>query len=119
MYTYSFITLIGLLGMVAFIIRAKMKELSIRKVHGASTMALPRLLSKEFILLITIANIVVNGPGWYLSNIWLNEFEYHTTFDPIVFLLNLTFTLFLAGIRVGFQLLKIAKINHARLLRID
>ncbi len=71
-----FISCLGLLGLVIFIAERKQKELSIRKVLGASVTNLIQLLSREFLLLIVLAAGIGLPLGWYLIDGWLAAFSY-------------------------------------------
>jgi putative ABC transport system permease protein len=113
------IACIGLLGMVTFMVNTRMKEISIRKVHGASVPGITALLSKEFLVLVLLANLIVLGPAWYFGKIWLNDFAYHTTLNPALFIVNLIIMLSLALITVSFQIFKASLTNPANLLRND
>ena len=113
------IAMIGLLGMVTFILANKMNEICVRKVHGASIASLSILLSKEFIALVLIANLLVLGPAWYLGNEWLNHFAYHTIIHPSIFVLNLIITLSIALFTIAFQVIRAARVNPAKLLRTE
>jgi putative ABC transport system permease protein len=113
------IACIGLLGMVTFMLNTRMKEISIRKVHGASVPGITVLLSKEFLILVILANLIVLGPAWYFGKNWLNNFAYHTTLSPALFMVNFIIMLSLAFMTVSFQIFKASLINPVRLLRND
>jgi len=90
------ISCLGLFGLALFLAERKQKEISVRKVLGASIASILQLLSKEFLLLISISMLVGFPIAWYLSNSWLEQFAYH---------MNLQWWLF-AG--VGIAILSIA-----------
>jgi len=78
----------GLLGTVSYSMKGKVKEIGIRKVLGANTAGLIKLLSSRFFVWIILANVVAIPLSIYLSEIWLERFEY----SP-----GLSFWLFLGG----------------------
>ena len=72
-----FISCLGLFGLAAFAAETRKKEIGIRKVLGASVRGIISLLSKEFIILVTLAIIIATPVAWYFMNQWLNNFHYH------------------------------------------
>jgi putative ABC transport system permease protein len=113
----TLIAVIGLLGLVSFMVLSKTQEIGIRKVLGADTIGLAGLLSKEFAILIVIANILIVPFVWYYGQQWLNEFAYHTDVNPIIFILSLFLTLFVALVTVSFQTIRAALANPVDTLR--
>ena len=105
------IAVIGLLGLVSFMVLTKMKEIGIRKILGANTLGLAGLLSKEFALLVFIANILVIPIVWYYGQLWLNDFAYHTSLNPLLFPISMCVTLFVAIGTVSYQTIKAAQAN--------
>ncbi|MEQ8245327.1 ABC transporter permease [Fulvivirga sp.] len=113
----TLIAVIGLLGLVSFMVLSKTKEIGIRKVLGADTIGLAGLLSKEFAYLIVIANILIAPVVWYYGQQWLNDFAYHTEINPMIFVISLVSTLFIALVTVSFQTIKAAQANPVNTLR--
>ncbi len=88
-----FISTIGLFGLVAYTIEVRTKELSIRKVLGSSYVDTFILLSKHFLAMLVIAFIIAIPSAWWVSNNWLQNFNYRIDIGTSVFLK----TLFLIG----------------------
>ena len=81
-----FVACLGLLGLAAFTVRKRRKEISVRKVLGARIHHLLGLLSKDFLVLVGIA-FVVAAPLTYLgAQEWLSGFAYRVELRPWVFL---------------------------------
>ncbi len=108
---------IGLLGLVSFLVLSRRREISIRKVLGASLLSVTGLLSKEFVLLVLLANAITAPIAWYLGNQWLNSFAFHMDINPVIFLITLVVTLVMAVLTVGVQTLKAGLANPAEALR--
>lgn len=70
------ISCLGLFGLTAFTVERRMKEMSIRKVFGASGATIVRLLSTEFVKLIWISLLVGLPIGYLVANYWLSDFAY-------------------------------------------
>ncbi len=72
-----FIAMLGLFGLSLFIIRRKIKEISIRKIHGASVSNIIFLQLKKFIYLVLIASVFAWPVAYFLISEWLQNFVYH------------------------------------------
>ncbi|MDW3194538.1 MAG: FtsX-like permease family protein [Cytophagales bacterium] len=111
------IALIGILGLSIFNISRKLKEIGLRKIFGASGIQLFGLLSREFIILTIIANVIAFPFAIWIGNEWLESFAYRISFPVIagmsIFLLSLTTILVLLTI----QSLKVTQMNPAKILR--
>ncbi len=70
------IAMMGIFALTAFIAEQRKKEISIRKVLGASVSAILTLLSKDFIYLVGMAILIAFPIAWWLTDQWLSEFVY-------------------------------------------
>lgn len=73
------ISCLGLFGLASFTISQRLKEISIRKILGASIANILILISKEYALLIGIAFLLAIFPAWYYIQHWLQNYEYKIT----------------------------------------
>ncbi|WP_020533542.1 ABC transporter permease [Flexithrix dorotheae] len=112
-----FIACLGLLGLAAFTAEQRTKEIGVRKVLGASISGIIILLSKEFIKLILIAFVLAIPLSWYVMNLWLEDFAYKTTINPLIFVFAGLLTFFIAWFTMGFQSIKAARVNPVKSLR--
>jgi putative ABC transport system permease protein len=112
-----FISCLGLLGLAMFTAEQRRKEISIRKVLGASIGSLFELLSREFIILILIAFVIATPSSWYAMNKWLMNYVYHTPLQWWVFALSAALILFIALATISFQVIKAALVNPVKSLR--
>lgn len=69
-----FIALLGLFGLSAFTILQRSKEISVRKVLGASIMSLIGLLSKDFLKLVALSSVLSIPLAYYLMSLWLDNY---------------------------------------------
>ena len=112
-----FITCLGLLGMAMYSAENRVKEIGIRKVLGASVKNIVYLLSKEYLILISIS-IAIGMPLAYLINaLWMQQVSNKTELSPEIFLLGAGGTILLAIFTVGTQTLKAARANSIDNLR--
>ncbi|MCK5079922.1 MAG: ABC transporter permease [Bacteroidales bacterium] len=77
---------LGIFGLVSFMAEKRTKEIGIRKVLGAGTMHIVKLLSIEFFWLICIASVVAWAVSWLVISDWLNHFAYSTSLNWVMFL---------------------------------
>jgi len=112
-----FISCLGLLGLAMFTAEQRLKEISIRKVLGASISTLFALLSREFIVLVSIAFVLAIPISWYAMNKWLLNYVYHTPLQWWMFALSDGLILLIALATISFQVIKAALVNPVRSLR--
>jgi ABC-type antimicrobial peptide transport system permease subunit len=110
----------GLFGMVSFTTETRLKEVSIRKVMGASTAKLMYLLSRGFLLMLSVSALIAL-PLTYLffENVVLTRFPYHTPVQVAELFIGLLLVLLIAFIMIGSQTLKAAKRNPAEILKME
>ncbi len=113
------VSAIGLLGLISFVALSRTKEVGIRKTMGASIGQIIFILSKEYIYLVIIGNFLAIPLIWYYGNDWLNDFAYHTTINPLIFVITLLITAVIAFITVSFQTYKTARMNPVSALRYE
>lgn len=112
-----FIASLGLFGLATFNAVQRSKEVSIRKVLGASVQSILQLLSKEIIVLVLIANIIAWPVAWYLMQKWLGEFAYRVEMDITTFIIAGLLTMVVTIITISTQTLRAALKNPAMMLR--
>jgi len=113
------IACLGLFGLAAFMTAQRVKEISVRKILGASTANIIFLLSKDFTQLVLIAVIIAIPVGWYAINIGLMNFAYRIDHAYDVFALSLIIALLVAFLTVSFHTLKVALMNPAETLKTE
>lgn len=91
-----FIAVLGLFGLVSYIAIKKNKEISIRKVLGAESLDILRMLSREFIILLGVAAALSVSVGVYFFDSWLQSFAYRTELSVWVFLIAICTVSFIA-----------------------
>jgi len=114
-----FIACLGLFGLSSFTAKKRTKEVGIRKVLGASISDIVRLLSKEFLILVCIADIIALPLAYYFINNWLQDFSYKIAPSIWVFILSGIFALFVAIFTVSFQAIKAATANPVESLKYE
>jgi putative ABC transport system permease protein len=106
-----FIACLGLFGMASFTAEQKTKEIGIRKVLGASIPGIVLLLTKNFLKLVILANLIAWPVAYFAMNDWLENFAYRTNISPWVFALCGSLTLCIALLTVSYQSIKASVAN--------
>ncbi|MCP4724092.1 MAG: FtsX-like permease family protein [bacterium] len=114
-----FISCLGLFGLASFMAEQKTKEIGIRKVLGASVQTIINLLSKEFIILVSVANVIAWPAAYYLSRNWLEDFSYRISLGWQIFLISGLAAILIAVLTVGFQSVKAARANPSDSLKYE
>lgn len=114
-----FIGCLGLLGLTAFVVERRTKEIGIRKVLGASVPSVVMLISREFIWLIVIALVVATPPTWYLISRWEQNFTLQAAINPLRFLMAGMAVFVVAWITIGILSLRAANANPTKALRAE
>lgn len=108
---------LGLYGLIAIMLKYRVKEIGIRKVLGASISSLAYLLSGQFLALLLLANLIAIPLAWWSMQQWLNNFAYQVEVGSSVFILASLMILFLALATIGYQTLKAALGNPVEALK--
>ena len=112
-----FISCLGLFGLAAYMAEARIKEIGVRKVLGASVGGIVTLLSKDFIRLVLIALLVATPIAWWSMDKWLKGFAYHDDVPWWIFLAAGAIAVGIALCTVSFQAIRAATSNPTRSLR--
>ncbi len=112
-----FLACLGLFGLASFTVSQRSKEISIRKVLGASVQQIVGILSKEFVILIAVAMLLAFPVAWYFMNDWLAGYAYRTTLGVSPFLLAALIAGAIAFVTISFQTFKAAVSNPSERLR--
>ena len=114
-----FVACLGLFGLAAFMVQSRTKEIGVRKVLGASTPHLVILLSREFMLLILLANLIAWPIAYYLMRDWLSGFAYQTNLNILPFVASAIMALIIASGTVSLQAIRAARSNPIDALRYE
>lgn len=111
------IAALGLFGLASLIVHQRSKEMSIRKVTGASESQIIRLMTKQFMVLVLLANGLAAPLGYYLMENWLENFAFRIEGSYFVFVQVLAMSLLITLISVGRQVYGLATQNPVEVLR--
>ena len=113
----AFIALQGLIGLASFSVRQRLKEISIRKVLGASASQILVLLSREFVVLIVIANAVGWPLAYYGLSFWLQQFAYRIDIRGDTFVMVGVLSLVVVMAVLSYHVVRTVTANMADVLR--
>ena len=114
-----FISSLGLFGLTSFLAEQKTREIGIRKVFGSSVSGIVRIMSKEFIILIIIANIIAWPLSWYLGRQLLDGYAYRTEMSWWIFLDATLISFIITFLTISYQSIKAARSNPLDALRYE
>ncbi|MCL5020208.1 MAG: FtsX-like permease family protein, partial [Bacteroidetes bacterium] len=114
-----FIACLGLFGLTAYTVEQRTKEISVRKILGATTTGITFMLSRQFIALVLFSNIIAWPVAYYVANNWLQNFAYRINISPLVFLLSGAMALVIALVTVSSHAIKAATANPIENLRYE
>lgn len=114
-----FISCLGLLGLSVYVAEARIKEIGIRKVLGASALSITRLLSLDFIKLVCIAIIIATPVAYYAMDQWLQDYTYRINLGAGTFIAAGALAILIALVTVSFQSVKSALANPVKSLRTE
>lgn len=108
---------LGLFALASYTIRRRLKEISVRKVLGASEYALVVLIYRDFLLLILLAFAVAAPVSVLVFRNWLAGFAYHIELQPLFFILAIVVVVLISWLTLAFQLVRASRVNPAVVLR--
>ncbi len=114
-----FIACLGLFGLASFTTGRRTREIGIRKVLGATATGIVQLLSREFVKLVLVANLIAWPVAYFVMNTWLQDFAYRVEMGWWVFALAGGLALLIALITVSTQAVKAALANPVEALRYE
>lgn len=110
---------IGLYGLISFIAGQRMNEIGIRKVLGASVRSILYLLSKEYLVLVSLAFVISAPLTWWIINQWLQSFAFRIEWNALYFATGLIVTATIVLATVIGKGVDAAKANPVEILKID
>ena len=113
------IAAMGLFGLTTLVVSKRTKEIGIRKVLGATVANVVALLSRDFVKLVLVANVIAWPVAWYAMNKWLQNFAYRIDISWWVFALAGGLALVIALLTVSTQAIKVALANPVESLRYE
>lgn len=112
-----FIACMGLFGLVSYVALRRTREISIRKVLGATQQNVVKVLAADFLKLLSVAAILATGFGIWFSNSWLQDFANRTNQSIWPFVIAISVVFLLALITIAYRSWKVYSLNPAKTLK--
>ena len=112
-----FVACLGLYALSAFLVEQRSKEMSIRKVLGASMQNIFQLLTRHFLGLIAISLVIAIPLAYYLMSRWLEDYAYRTELSWWVFAAAGLLAIFITLMTISYHAVKSALVNPVEALR--
>lgn len=112
-----FIACMGLFGLVSYVALRRTREISIRRVLGATSADVLKVLSADFFVLLGISAIMAIGFGMWFSRQWLEGFAYKTQVSPVVYLSAILVVALISFLTIGYRTVKVNSQNPAKTLK--
>lgn len=114
-----FIACMGLFGLVSYVALRRTREISIRKVLGATQENVIKVLAADFMKLLALAAVLATGFGIWFSNKWLQDFTYKTNISIWPFVISISLVFILAIVTIAYRSWKVYSLNPAKTLKSD
>jgi putative ABC transport system permease protein len=114
-----FVACLGLMGLASLATQQRTKEIGVRKVLGASIPSVIMLLSRQFTILVVVANLFAWPLAYFVMADWLRSFAYATPITPGLFVVGGLAALLIAWCTVALQTLRFARMNPVESLRYE
>lgn len=112
-----FISCLGLFGLASFVAEQRVKEIGVRKVMGASVTGLWGMLSKDFVQLVIISQLIAFPLSYYFMHKWLQHYPYRTDISWWIFSVTALGAIAITLLTVSYQSIKAAIANPVKSLR--
>ncbi|MCF7910900.1 MAG: ABC transporter permease [Candidatus Cloacimonetes bacterium] len=114
-----FIACLGLLGLTSYTTEQRSREISIRKVLGATESSIVYLLTLNFAVLVLVSNLIAWPVAWYGLRKWLDNFAYSTNISVWFFVVSGILALLIAVLTISIKAIKAARTNPADALKYE
>ncbi len=111
------IGVLGLLGLMIIVVEMRTREVSVRRILGATYWQIISTLSHQLVKAVIISFLIALPVGYYLMGKWLDNFSYHVAVDFGAFAISGMVALLLVLLTVAYHGIKVAKLNPADVLR--
>ena len=118
-FVIIFISFVGLFGLISFVTTQRTREVAIRKVLGATTYEVIRLLNGSFLLLVFLANLFAWPLAYILTNKWLSQYAYRTDLSMWPFLIAMFISMLITLLTVSLRSYKVAGTNPVEALKYE
>ena len=113
------IACLGLFGLASYMVEQRTKEIGIRKVFGANESIILQLISRDFLILVTIGIVIATPVAYYFMTNWLQNYVYRTKVGLPVLLTSALITILVTFITISYKAYQAAIMNPAQSLKTE
>lgn len=117
--TSLLIAVLGLFAITSYTVEQKVKEIGIRKILGASNQHLSWIISKDILLIVLLALVLISPICWIMINEWLESFSYKAPIPVYAFPLAGFTALIISFLTITYHIVKVAKNDPVKALRYE
>lgn len=110
---------LGLFGLISYTVEQRTKEIGIRKVVGASENTVVKLISTDYLILVSIAMVIAFPIAYYLINKWLQNYVYRDKIGVMIFILSAVITIVITFTTISYKTYKVAILNPSKSLKYE
>jgi putative ABC transport system permease protein len=114
-----FIACLGLFGLASYMVEQRTKEIGIRKVFGANEKTILGLISRDFLLLVSIGILIAVPVSYYFMNNWLKDYVYKTNIGVPLFVISALLTILITFLTISYKAYQAAIMNPAQALKTE
>jgi putative ABC transport system permease protein len=114
-----FIACLGLFGLASYMVEQRTKEIGIRKVFGANESIILRLISKDFLILVSIGIVLAIPVAYYFMSNWLQNYVYRTKIGVALLVISALLTILITFVTIGYKAFQAAIMNPAKSLKTE
>jgi putative ABC transport system permease protein len=111
------IACLGLFGLASYMVEQRTKEIGIRKVFGANEQTILGLISKDFLLLVSVGIVIALPVAYYFMHQWLQKYVYRTKIEVAILLFAAVLTILITFITISYKAYQASVMNPAQSLK--
>lgn len=110
---------LGLFGLTSYTVEQKTREIGVRKAMGSSVAGIYAVISREFMILVSVSALIAWPLIYFIATKWLQSFYYKINPGPFIFIGGLAIALGIATLTISYRILKAARVNPAQSLKYE
>jgi putative ABC transport system permease protein len=113
------IACLGLFGLASYTVEQRTKEVGIRKVFGADEVTILKLISKDFLILVSVSIVIAFPVAWYFMSRWLENYVYRYKPGALLFILAAVLTIVITFLTISVKAYQASVMNPAQSIKTE
>jgi len=113
------IACLGLFGLASYMVEQRTKEIGIRKVFGANENTILGLISRDFLILVSIGIVIAVPVAYYFMSKWLENYVYRTKIGIPLLLIAALLTIIITFLTISYKAYQASIMNPAKALKAE